>query len=104
MTFYTNVARYGNSLLYRGYTDNGTAVQHKYKFRPTMFVPTQNPSKWKTLTGSAVSPVQFESMAEAKDAIKQYDEISNAEMFGTSNFIHQFIKSESLAGEKHKET
>ena len=38
MTFYTNVARYGNSLLYRGYTDNGTAILQKYKFKPTMFV------------------------------------------------------------------
>jgi DNA polymerase elongation subunit (family B) len=91
MTFYTNVARYGNSILYRGYTDNGTAVQHKYKFRPTMFVPTQNQSEWKTLTGLPVAPVQFDSMGEAKDFIKQYDEISNASVFGTSNFIHQFI-------------
>ena len=91
MTFYTNVARYGSQILYRGYTDNGTPVQHKYKFRPTMFVPTQNPTEWTTLTGKPVVPIQFESMAEAKDAIKQYDEISNAEMYGTANFIHQFI-------------
>lgn len=91
MTFYTNVARYGNSLLYRGYTDNGTPVSHKYKFKPTMFVNTQNSSEWKTLTGKAVAPVQFNSMGEAKDFIKQYDEISNTEIFGTSNFIHQFV-------------
>lgn len=91
MTFYTNVSRYGNSILYRGYTDNGTPVQHKYKFKPTMFVPTQNPTEWSTLTGKPVSPIQFENMAEAKDAIKQYDEITNAEIYGTSNFIHQFI-------------
>ena len=91
MTFYTNVARYGNSLLYRGYTDNGTPVSHKYKFKPTMFVNTQNDSEWKTLTGKAVAPVQFDSMGEAKDFIKQYDEISNTEIFGTSNFIHQFV-------------
>lgn len=91
MTFYTNVARYGNSLLYRGYTDNGTAIMQKYKFKPTMFANTPNPSEWKTLSGKAVAPIQFDSMGDAKDFIKQYDDIVNSEVYGTSNFIHQFI-------------
>ena len=91
MNFYTNVSRYGNSILYRGYSPNGTAIQQKYKFKPTMFMPTQTESDWKTLDGKNVAPIQLESMSEARDFIKRYDEISNAEIYGTSNFIHQFI-------------
>jgi DNA polymerase elongation subunit (family B) len=91
MGFYTNVSRYGNSILYRGYTDNGTPVTHKYKFKPTMFVPTKIASNWKSLHGRPVAPIQFDSMSEARDFCKRYDEIENAEVYGTSNFIHQFI-------------
>jgi len=45
--FYTNVSRYGNSLLYRGYK-NGKKIQTKIKYQPTYFVSTAKPSQWNT--------------------------------------------------------
>ena len=54
MTFYTNVSRYGNSILYRGYLDNGASVQHKYKFSPTLYIKNkdlQTPTDWVTMLG-----------------------------------------------------
>ena len=33
MNFYTNVSRYGQNLLYRGYR-NGSPIQQKIKFQP----------------------------------------------------------------------
>jgi len=93
MNFYTNVSRYGNSILYRGYTANGTPVSNKYKFKPTMFVPSQTETEWKTIDGKSCAPINFDTMADAREFSKRYDDISNAEIYGTSNFIHQFITS-----------
>ena len=93
MTFYTNIARYGNQILYRGYTDNGTAITQKYKFKPTLYVKTDRPTEWKTIEGQPVGPVQFDSMRDARDFVKQYDDVTGFKFWGNSNYIHQFITS-----------
>jgi len=93
MTFYTNVTRYGNQILYRGYTDNGTAITQKYKFKPTLYVKTDRPSDWKTMEGQPVGPVQFDSMGDARDFVKQYEGVVGFKVWGNTNYIHQFITS-----------
>ena len=37
MSFYTNVTRYGNSILYRGYDSYGKRVYRKEHFSPTFY-------------------------------------------------------------------
>jgi len=91
LSFYTNVARYGNSILYRGYNDNGIAVQTKYKFKPKIFVPSKDQSKTKGLDGNNIAAVEFDSMREASDFLDQYKEIDNFKMYGTKKYIQQFI-------------
>jgi len=93
MTFYTNVARFGNQILYRGYTDNGTAIVQKYKFSPTLFVPNNGskPSDWSTMEGRNVAPMQFDSMRDAKEFVERYDGVDGFTFWGNTNYIHQFI-------------
>ena len=93
MSFYTSVARYGNQILYRGYTDSGKPVSQKFKFAPTLYVPTNKPSDWKTLHGQPVQAMNFATMREAKDFQKQYEDVDSFEIHGNGNFIHQFITS-----------
>ena len=93
MTFYTNVTKKGNQILYRGYTDNGTPVQHKYKFQPTLFEKTDQPTDWTTMEGQAVSPKHFNSMGESWDYVKQYEDVVGFKFWGNTNYIHQFITS-----------
>ena len=93
MSFYTSVARYGNQILYRGYTDSGKPVSQKFKFAPTLYVPTNKPSDWKTLHGQPVQAMNFVTMREAKDFQKQYEDVDSFEIHGNGNFIHQFITS-----------
>jgi DNA polymerase elongation subunit (family B) len=93
MTFYTNVTRYGSQILYRGYTDNGTAITQKYKFKPTLYVKTDRPTDWKTMEGQPVAPVQFDSMLDARDFVKQYEGVTGFKFWGNTNYIHQFIAS-----------
>lgn len=89
MEFYTNVARYGNSILYRGYAD-GKRIHKKVPFQPTLYVPDQK-GEWKTLDGASVSPMQFEDMRAAKEFAEKYGEVENFKIYGNTNYIAQFI-------------
>ena len=76
--FYTNIQLAGDTVLYRGYED-GQAVQFRTQFSPTLYVTSNRQEKMKTLTGKPVRPVQFESAREAREFIKTYDGVENAQ-------------------------
>ena len=88
MRFYTDVTRYGNQMLYRGYK-NGERIRERVKFKPTLFVNGQ--SEWRTLDNKPVAPMQFDSMKDATEFIKQYQHIPTVKTYGTTNYMHQFI-------------
>jgi len=92
MRYYTNVARYGNSLLYRGYKD-GHRDQKRVKFKPTLYIPDSDGSH-KSLHGIDVSPIKFDSMREAKDFVDQYKDVPNFEVYGNQNYIVQHIQEQ----------
>lgn len=83
MQFYTNISRYGNMLLYRG-IENGKRVQKKIKYKPTLFVATTKATKWKSLDGYPVAPLQFESMRDAKDWVKENQHVAGRKIFGNT--------------------
>ena len=57
MDFYTSVERFGNNLLYRGYS--GTErVKTKIPFRPTLFVRGKKEG-WTNLDGQTVEPLSL---------------------------------------------
>ena len=70
MEFYTNISRYGNKLLYRGYTESGKKVKKTFKFKPTLFV-SSNKGQWKSVDGVQCAPIEFESMRDAKNWIDE---------------------------------
>ncbi len=91
MKFYTNVSRYGNDLLYRGY-ENGLAVKERIPFMPVLFVQSSKATgKYHTLFGEAVEPIEFGSMREASDFAKQYTDVKNFTVHGQTNYVTQFI-------------
>tara|TARA_R100001377_G_scaffold3483_1_gene2035 strand:+ start:728 stop:3226 length:2499 start_codon:yes stop_codon:yes gene_type:complete len=92
MDFYTSVNRYGNNILYRGIR-GGKRVERKVKYQPTLFIPTTKTEdiKYKTLTGQLVQDVQFDTMREASDFVKKYDNVDNFAVHGMSNYVTQFI-------------
>jgi len=91
--FYTNVSRYGNSLLYRGYK-NGKKIQTKIKYQPTYFVSTAKPSNWKSLDGANVSPINFDSMRDAKDWLQVNSQVVGRHIYGNNKHIPAFINDE----------
>lgn len=89
--FYTNVARYGNSILYRGYNQSGTRIEKRIQFKPTLYVPTKEETKIQSLYGEPLAPVVFDDMKDAKEFLENYKNVDNFEIHGNTNFIAQFI-------------
>lgn len=91
-SFYTNVARYGNYILTRGYNQAGKRIEKKEKFSPTLYVKSKDTtSGWKSLDGYNVRPITFQTMSEAKEFIKTYEGVENHEIYGMQNYIFQYI-------------
>lgn len=89
MDFYTSVERFGNNLLYRGYS--GTErVKTKIPFRPTLYVRSEK-GTWRNLDGQKVEALEFDSMREATDFSKRYENVDNFEVYGMNNYIVQFL-------------
>ena len=87
--FYTNVDRYGNSILFRGYDKRGP-VTKKIEFEPTFHIPN-NDGDWKSLEGQPLAEIQPGTMRDCKEFLQKYDDVSNFKVYGSSNYIHQFI-------------
>jgi len=89
MKFYTNVCRYGQMILYRGY-DNGKKVSKKIKYKPTLFV-SSNKGSWKALDGTIVEPLQFEGMRETKEWVQQNQYVAGRHIYGNTRYLSTFI-------------
>lgn len=90
MEFYTNISRYGNQLLYRGYKD-GRRIATKIPFSPTLYVPVEKQTAFKSLDDKFVEPVRHETMRDAKEFLERYKDVSNFEIYGNTNYIAQFV-------------
>ena len=91
---YTNVYRNGKNIRYIGYED-GKRVQRTIPFKPTLYVTSIDPqSEWKSLDGMNVEPINFGSMKEASDFVKQDSDVDKFGIYGNTNFVSQYINQE----------
>ena len=92
--FYTNALEYGNNILVRGY-DRGRPFQEKIPYKPTMFVPSQREgSVWKDIRGLSLDPMPFDSIRDAKDFLKRYEDVSNFKLYGMPRFLYSYLNDE----------
>jgi DNA polymerase elongation subunit (family B) len=90
MRFYTNVQMVGDHFLVRGY-DNGEHFMMREKFSPTLFVPSKKQTKYQTLSGEYVEPIEPGSVRECRDFIKRYDGVEGFKIYGNDRYIYQYI-------------
>jgi DNA polymerase elongation subunit (family B) len=90
MRFYTNVQLIGNQFLVRG-VDNGKRFEIRDEFFPTLFVKTKKDSKYRTLGGEAVEPINPGTVRDCREFYKKYDEITGFEIYGNDRYIYQYI-------------
>ena len=88
--FYTNVTRMGNNILYRGF-ENGRRLEERIPFAPTLYVETKKPSRWKSLYGANVEPINLGSMREAKEFLNRYKGVDGFRIHGNTNYVSQFL-------------
>ena len=80
----------GDHFLVRGY-ENGNHFMTREKFNPTLFVPANKKTKYKTLSGEYVESVQPGSVRECREFVKKYENVENFKIFGNTQYIYQYI-------------
>ena len=89
MRFYTNVVQWGNQILVREYK-NGERLNHKVKYSPTLYVPVQKETGWKTLDGKNVMPYKHDTIKGAKEFIQQYQNQPHL-VYGLDRFAYTYL-------------
>ena len=90
MRFYTNVQMVGDHFLVRGY-ENGRHFATREKFYPTLFVPSNKETKYKTLEGDYVESIDPGTVRDCREFIKKYDGVQNFKVYGNDRYIYQYI-------------
>lgn len=91
MNFYTNVTVQSNQILVRG-IKNGLPFQEKVPFKPSLFINSRaGKGTYRNLFGEALDHIVFQDIADAKEFIKNYDEVSNMRIHGMTNWQYQYI-------------
>ena len=90
MKFYTNVSRYGNMILLRGY-DHSKRISEKIKYEPRLYVSTNRPTKWHALDGTPVGEVNFDSMRSANEWYQKNKHTAGLHIYGNTRYISAFV-------------
>lgn len=88
--FYTNVTCRRNKIYFRGVKD-GVRVKEIINYRPTLFLPSNEKTKYKTLENQYVKPFEFENIKQAKEFIEDYKGVDNFTFYGNTNFQYCYI-------------
>jgi len=88
--FYTNVQLIGNQFLVRG-VDNGKRFETRDEFFPTLYVKTNKKSKYRTLSGEAVEPINPGTVRDCREFYSKYEGVDGFEIHGNDRYIYQYI-------------
>jgi DNA polymerase elongation subunit (family B) len=80
----------GNQFLVRGY-ENGEHFMIREKFSPTLFVPSKKKTKYQTLQGHYVEPVQPGYVRDCREFISKYENVEGFKICGNERYIYQYI-------------
>jgi DNA polymerase elongation subunit (family B) len=72
---------------------NGERVNRKIKYSPTLFCKVIKETKHKTLDGQFVTPVKHETIKEAKEWLKSYEDQPHL-IYGNTTFQYNYIADE----------
>ena len=91
MLFYTNILAKGNNVFFRGFKD-GKRVSQKIDFKPSLYVKSNSKNtQYKSMWGEPLEKLNFDTISEARNFIKQYKDVENFHIFGNFNYGYQFI-------------
>ena len=88
--FYTNVSMIGDYILYRGIKD-GQPTQIREKYNPTLFLPSNEKTKYRTLDGKFVEPIKPGHVSDCREFVRKYDGVQGFQVYGNTDYVYQFI-------------
>ena len=88
-SFYTHVHMRGNKIYLRGY-EKGLRVTDIVDYSPYIFVPSDK-GNHKTLDGNPVRRVDFDSISEAREFLKSYEDVDNMKIYGLTSWPYLYI-------------
>ena len=94
--FYTNVLSLGGKILYRGVKD-GRRFMDKIDYSPSLYLPSrkQSNTKFKSLDGVPLERKEFETIKEAREFVKKYEDVPGAPViYGQTRFEYAYIADE----------
>ena len=93
MNFYTNVMIRGNDILYRG-VENGRRIKKKIPYQPTLYVPTNDVTEWKSLDGRYLDEFRVGGIIETNAFVKEHRNTVGLELHGNSDYVYSYIADE----------
>ena len=69
----------------------GEPIQQKIDFSPTLYLPSNKPTEYKTLDGEYVESIKPGSINDCREFINKYKNVSGFRIFGNTDYIYQFI-------------
>ena len=95
MRFYTFAGTVANDIFVRGWDDEkGGHFKEKIPFKPTLFLSSPKPTKYKTLDGQYVSPVKPGTIRECREFIDNYSDVEGTSVFGMERFLYQYLSQD----------
>jgi DNA polymerase elongation subunit (family B) len=88
--FYLSAKVFGDSILYRGIR-NGKKISTKIPYSPSIFVPTNQESQYKTIYGENLKKIKPGSIKETKEYVKKYESVENFKIYGNTKFEYCLI-------------
>jgi len=89
MKFYTNVFQRGNKIYSRGYED-GRSFQNIEEYKPYLFLQGKG-TEYSTINNKRVGKINFDSIAEAREFIRSYEDVEGFNIYGLTNFTYTYI-------------
>lgn len=91
MQYYTNIFIHKGKIYIRG-IDHGKQVSGIYNYKPYLFVPSKkSDSKYRTVDDQVVDKVDFDSIWDAKQFIKEYDDVGGFPIYGLNKFQYTYL-------------
>lgn len=88
--FYLSAEVWGNQILYRGVHD-GKTLTRKFPFKPTLYVPCEYETGFKSLLGRHLRPIEFDSISAAKKFVNEHAGMDEYPIYGDIGYDLQFI-------------
>ena len=91
--FYTNIQVIGDEMLVRAIMD-GKRENYREEFYPTLFCPTKNQTKFKTLAGKSIDKIQPGTITDCRKEISKWKKSYNIDLYGSTDWVCQYIGKE----------